>query len=139
VAEIHLSLSAIAVNASPGVISGKNSPNRKLSKPDLTALLLISYTELKSPIPNSSELEWNIVRRAEVDFRRTSAGVLMPNQEQLALLHEGVLPWNRWRKRNADTVVNLRRADLTNLNLRRANLNGANLVEAKLPFAATEK
>jgi uncharacterized protein YjbI with pentapeptide repeats len=56
----------------------------------------------------------------------------MPNAEHLAVLHEGVKSWNRWRKRNPDVAVNLSRSDLAAIDLRSADLRSAVLVEADL-------
>lgn len=76
----------------------------------------------------------------------------MANEEQLAILKQGVYFWNEWRDNNPKAVinlmgadliladlweadlaeVNLRKADLTEANLRRANLADANLVGAHL-------
>jgi pentapeptide repeat protein len=46
----------------------------------------------------------------------------MANEEQLAILRQGVDVWNAWRRADPQVRPNLRRADL-----RRADLNGAHL------------
>ena len=51
----------------------------------------------------------------------------MANQEQLALLKQGVEGWNEWRKNNWFDVV-----DLSKANLRGTDLIGANLIGADL-------
>jgi len=66
----------------------------------------------------------------------------MANEEQLAILKQGVKVWNNWRAKNRNVNVdlrkadlnkaNLRRADLSNVNLRKADLSGANLRKASL-------
>jgi len=70
----------------------------------------------------------------------------MANQQQLAILKQGVDVWNKWRggHPNADVDVDLSRADLSNINLieafaglrfpsfHRANLGGASLAKADL-------
>lgn len=59
----------------------------------------------------------------------------MANEEQLALLKAGVEGWNKWRREEPDTEIDLWRADLSWANIDRANLSGANLREANLSFA----
>jgi uncharacterized protein YjbI with pentapeptide repeats len=56
----------------------------------------------------------------------------MANEEQLAILKQGVKAWNKWREANPYDEVDLSRADLSQVDLRTANLNSANLVEANL-------
>ena len=61
----------------------------------------------------------------------------MTDQQQLALLKQGVTQWNAWRKVNPCTPIDLSGAllsfatlsfaDLSGANLSGANLNGANL------------
>lgn len=69
----------------------------------------------------------------------------MANQEHLALLKQGVEPWNQWRSTNPDILPDLSYADLREMhlegaylrrcNLREANLSGANLQNAVLERA----
>ncbi|WP_204141418.1 toll/interleukin-1 receptor domain-containing protein [Halomicronema sp. CCY15110] len=59
----------------------------------------------------------------------------MANQEQLALLKQGVRWWNRWREDNPRQRIDLRNAILYDANLRSADLSGADLSFADL-FAA---
>ena len=68
----------------------------------------------------------------------------MANEEQLAILAQGVNAWNKWRRENPDVPVdlkeaNLRHEDLTEINLaqaelEKANLSFANLSKANLAF-----
>jgi len=57
--------------------------------------------------------------------------VNMANEEQLAILRQGVEVWNKWRKENPDVKIDLIKADLWNdlhnVNLEGADLNGADL------------
>ena len=68
----------------------------------------------------------------------------MANEEQLAILRQGVGVWNRWREDNLEVEVNLseidlRGADLSNVDLKKANLSGANLSNADLHDADLEE
>jgi uncharacterized protein YjbI with pentapeptide repeats len=68
----------------------------------------------------------------------------MANEEQLAILKQGVNEWNEWRKKHARAVIDLREADLEDAdlfqaNLRRADLSGALLHEAELMSADLSK
>jgi len=46
----------------------------------------------------------------------------MANEEQLAILREGVDVWNQWMEENPDAVITLHEANLFWINLRAANL-----------------
>jgi hypothetical protein len=64
----------------------------------------------------------------------------VPNEEQLALLKQGVDGWNAWREEHRTTKVILARAslgkaDLSNADLIGADLSGANLNDANLRAA----
>jgi hypothetical protein len=59
----------------------------------------------------------------------------MANEEQLAILKQGVDVWNKWRKTNRGVKVELREANLTGTNLRGADLRVANLSGADLHVA----
>ena len=59
----------------------------------------------------------------------------MANQEQLAILKQGVEIWNKWRVDNLDVDIDLIEADLMGANLSEANLSRASLMEAHLPGA----
>jgi uncharacterized protein YjbI with pentapeptide repeats len=64
----------------------------------------------------------------------------MANQEQIALLRQGVDTWNRWREGNHGTrlnlqCINLQKANLQNIDFHNANLQNANLQSAKLQGA----
>lgn len=64
----------------------------------------------------------------------------MANQEQIALLSQGVEVWNEWRKDHPEVPINLSRANLTDIDLRAANLHkaimiGANFMGANLSQA----
>ena len=63
----------------------------------------------------------------------------MANEEQLAILRQGVEAWNTWRAENADASIDLSEADLIKANLRRADLDGANLWKADLGGADLRK
>ena len=52
------------------------------------------------------------------------------DQEQLAILKQGVHVWNKWRQENSDIDIDLRIALLGGRNLSQANLSNANLNEA---------
>lgn len=54
----------------------------------------------------------------------------MADQEQLAILKQGVTAWNTWRADHAEIRPDLSRADL-----REANFRGADLTEADLQYA----
>lgn len=61
----------------------------------------------------------------------------MANEEQIAILKQGVEAWNQWRNQNRDIVpdltsANFEAADLCGADLTSANLMLANLLEAKL-------
>lgn len=59
----------------------------------------------------------------------------MANEEQLAILKQGIPAWNKWRENFPHTPIDLIRADLRNANLANARLNEANLNFAKLKGA----
>ncbi len=52
----------------------------------------------------------------------------MSDQEQLAILKQGVWEWNEWRAKNPDGAIDLRNADLSDANLNETELSGAHLV-----------
>jgi uncharacterized protein YjbI with pentapeptide repeats len=57
----------------------------------------------------------------------------MADEQQLAVLRQGSLAWNAWKKQNPDVRVDLSGADLSNADLRGgANLSGADLSGANL-------
>lgn len=49
----------------------------------------------------------------------------MADEEQLALLRQGVAEWNEWRKQNSDIPIDLSEADLVGANLTDADMRGA--------------
>jgi Pentapeptide repeats (8 copies) len=59
----------------------------------------------------------------------------MANDENVALLKQGVTAWNEWRLKNPGTHPNLRRADLSGVDLSMAHLRGADLSKANLSGA----
>jgi uncharacterized protein YjbI with pentapeptide repeats len=70
----------------------------------------------------------------------------MANEEHLAILDDGVEPWNRWREQTRTSIIpdlsnadledaQLHQIDFTWTNLQRANLRGSNFVQAKLSYA----
>ena len=56
----------------------------------------------------------------------------MANDDHVAQLLKGVAAWNAWRKKNPDTLPDLRSAKLSRADLRDANLSDANLRGAVL-------
>lgn len=52
----------------------------------------------------------------------------MANAEQLAILKQGVEVWNKWRKQNRSTTIDLSRANLRSRNLRHVNLTDVILI-----------
>jgi uncharacterized protein YjbI with pentapeptide repeats len=54
------------------------------------------------------------------------------DQEHLAVIKQGAVPWNKWRKANRGIRPDLRGADLRGADLRRAHLRGADLRGADL-------
>ena len=59
----------------------------------------------------------------------------MANEEQLAILEQGVEVWNKWRRENPAQGIDLSKAILSEVNLRGANLRGVNLRSADLSKA----
>lgn len=59
----------------------------------------------------------------------------MANEQQLAILLQGVETWNVWRDENHGTEIDLRGANLEKANLKNVNLSRARLEGAKLSFA----
>lgn len=58
--------------------------------------------------------------------------MIVANEEQLAILKQGVEVWNKWREDNPDAKIDLRDADLSGADLKYANLNNALLCEVNL-------
>jgi uncharacterized protein YjbI with pentapeptide repeats len=63
----------------------------------------------------------------------------MANEEQLALLKQGVNAWNAWREKNLEIKPDLSEANLKGTNLREVNLKEANLVRVDLREAHLSK
>jgi len=59
----------------------------------------------------------------------------MANEEQLAILRQGVEVWNKWRKEYPNVEVDLRKANLRGADLMEASLLRADLMEADLSVA----
>ena len=59
----------------------------------------------------------------------------MANEEQLAILRQGVYEWNNWRDKNQDAKFDLSEADLSDANLSNANLSYVDMSEAILDAA----
>jgi uncharacterized protein YjbI with pentapeptide repeats len=57
---------------------------------------------------------------------------LMPNEEHVRLLEQGVEVWNSWRAHDPDIEPNLAEADFSGADLSEADLSGAKLVRANL-------
>ena len=60
----------------------------------------------------------------------------MANNEQLMVLLQGSVAWNKWRAEDSDAQIDLREADLREVNLCGANLVAADFREANLIGAA---
>lgn len=60
------------------------------------------------------------------------AGVGMANEEHLEILKSGSEVWNRWRRENPGSTIDLRGAYLPGADLGNANLEGVSLQHAKL-------
>jgi uncharacterized protein YjbI with pentapeptide repeats len=56
----------------------------------------------------------------------------MANEEQLAVLKQGVEVWNKWRQENSAADLDLTEADLTRAELSGADLSNASLRDARL-------
>jgi len=52
----------------------------------------------------------------------------MANEEQLAILRQGVEVWNEWRTENLDVEVDLSGANLSGADLARADLSGSSFL-----------
>ncbi|HPO09146.1 MAG TPA: pentapeptide repeat-containing protein, partial [bacterium] len=59
----------------------------------------------------------------------------MANPNHLAILHEGVDPWNAWRQENPEIIPDLAGANLARKNLNGIDLSGANLAGASFSRA----
>ena len=59
----------------------------------------------------------------------------MANEEQLKILRKGVKVWNEWRKKNPDTKIELKEADLYAMDLDKVDFSGADLEKASLENA----
>ncbi len=59
----------------------------------------------------------------------------MAKEEQLEILKQGVGAWNRWRKAESDTEIDLSNADLSDADLSGVDLHGADLSGAVLADA----
>ena len=57
------------------------------------------------------------------------------NEEQLAILKQGVAEWNKWREENPEEEIDLSGADLSKANLWNAKLMGVDLSKADLNLA----
>lgn len=60
----------------------------------------------------------------------------MANEEQLAILRQGVDVWNNWRKENPEVEIDLSKTSLKRTNLQRASLHSANLSETDFSEAS---
>lgn len=63
----------------------------------------------------------------------------MANEEQLAILLQGVNAWNKWRRENPDATIDLKKVNLEGLDLRDANLSKANFLDSTLKNVNLEK
>ncbi len=76
---------------------------------------------------------------ANIAGSNKAEGITMANDEQLAILKQGVEAWNKWREDNPDIHPDLKEALLFSQNLSGANLSGANLLEVDLHWANLSK
>ncbi|MGB5745962.1 MAG: pentapeptide repeat-containing protein [Desulfobacterales bacterium] len=58
----------------------------------------------------------------------------MADNNQIAILSQGVEIWNKWREENPDVLIDLNNARLMHMNLKNANLAEADLERANLGF-----
>ena len=58
----------------------------------------------------------------------------MADNNQIAILSQGVEAWNKWREDNPDALIDLNNAKLMHMNLENANLAETDLKEANLSF-----
>ena len=58
----------------------------------------------------------------------------MADNNQIAILSQGVEAWNKWREENPDVSIDLKNAKLMHMNLENANLAKADLKNANLSF-----
>ena len=58
----------------------------------------------------------------------------MADNNQIAILSQGVEAWNKWREENPDVLIDLKNAKLMHMNLENANLAKADLKNANLSF-----
>jgi len=63
----------------------------------------------------------------------------MANEEQLAILKQGVAVWNKWREDNPNNTIDLAGADLRRANLVEVDFSEANLGDANLWRACLNK
>jgi hypothetical protein len=59
---------------------------------------------------------------------------IMADNNQIAIISQGVEAWNKWREENPDVLIDLKGAKLMHMNLENANLAKADLKEANLSF-----
>jgi len=59
----------------------------------------------------------------------------MANQEQLSILKQGVVVWNKWREEHSEITIDLSGADLKGADLQGAHLDKADLSDANLIVA----
>ena len=56
----------------------------------------------------------------------------MGNDDQLTILRQGSAAWNKWRRENPNTYIDLSRADLSGASLIETNLEGSILTGCKI-------
>ena len=56
----------------------------------------------------------------------------MADDNQIAIISQGVEAWNKWREENPNVLIDLRSAKLRHMNLENANLADADLKKANL-------
>jgi len=60
---------------------------------------------------------------------------IMADNNQIAILSQGVEAWNKWREENPDVLIDLKSANLMHMDLENANLVEAELKRANFSFA----
>ena len=62
----------------------------------------------------------------------------MANLQHLAILQEGIEPWNQWKKSHRDVIADFSEASLECIVLSNADLSGANFTGANLSRAVLQ-
>ncbi len=113
---------------------GKDFPEELLANPVFN-LMLLANPNLLGDMPEETLI--SIIKLPDI---RESFVIWALNHRRkgsvlLAIICHHVHVWNKWRKNNINTQINLRYADLSGVNLRYANLRYADLNDACLTGA----